>query len=240
MPYLVLGLGALALAVVGMNVFVRANPAVLAKVLKRAGGLIALGLALVLLVTGRIALAIPVAVGGFALLTGQGLSSSFGGRRTNPSRGQGSRVRAAYVEMELDHDTGDMAGRVMAGTYEGRELEALSLAELKSVLMEAAGDVDSVRLIEAYLDRRMPGWREDVEGDADAGRGEAGGAGGLGALTLEEAYEILGLQPGATAQEIGKAHKAMMKRVHPDFGGSASLAARVNAAKDLALRHAGE
>ncbi len=240
MPYLVLGLGAFALMMLGTNLFMRANPAVLAVVLKRAGGLICLGLALAFLVTGRIGLAIPVAGVGLALLAGRGLPGGFGGRRTKPTAGQGSRVASGYVEMILDHDTGDMTGRVLAGSLTGRDLESLSLTDLKSVLVEAAGDADSVRLLEAYLDRRMPGWREDVERDGDTGRGEAGGASSLGALTLEEAYEILGLQPGATAQEVGKAHKTMMKRVHPDFGGSASLAARVNAAKDLALRHVSE
>ena len=236
MPYLVLGLGVLALAFLSANAFVRANPAVLARVLTRAGGLVALGIALALLVTGRIALAIPAAGLGLALLTGGGLSGAFGGRRTAPSPGQGSSVRGAHVEMTLDHDTGHMTGRVTKGMQAGRDLDDLTLDELRRVLEEARSDPDSVGLLEAYLDRRAPGWREDVEGDADVGRGPAGGGGGA-ALTLEEAHEILGLQPGATAQEIRQAHRTMMKRVHPDFGGSAALAVRVNAAKDLALRH---
>lgn len=243
MPYLALGLLVLGLVYVGMNVFVRSNPAVLARVLARAGGLVGLGAALVLLFTGRFAFAIPVAVVAFGLLTGRGFSnpfagggSGFGGIRGAPSGGGASEVRSAFLRMALDHDTGEMHGTVEAGTHAGQALDDLTLDALKRVLVEARGDADSVRLLEAYLDRRMPGWREDVETDGHAGQGSAGGEGaGLGPLSLQEAYEILGLQPGATPEEIRQAHKAMMKRVHPDFGGSAHLAARVNAAKDLAL-----
>ena len=55
------------------------------------------------------------------------------------------------------------------------------------------------------------------------------------ALEREEAYKVLGLQPGASREAIKAAHRRLMQRVHPDHGGSDELAARVNKAKDLLL-----
>jgi hypothetical protein len=96
-------------------------------------------------------------------------------------------------------------------------------------------DVEGGRLLEAYLDRRFPGWREDAERDPNL-RGRADFQ--HGAMTEQEAYEILGLQPGAGPDDVRAAHRRLMKRLHPDLGGSTYLASRVNQAKDLLLdRH---
>ena len=57
-----------------------------------------------------------------------------------------------------------------------------------------------------------------------------------GAMTPEEAYEVLGLRPGATEAEIRAAHHRLMRAAHPDSGGSDWLATRVNLARDVLLR----
>ena len=55
------------------------------------------------------------------------------------------------------------------------------------------------------------------------------------AMTREEAYAVLGLQPGASEQEIRAAHRRLMRGAHPDGGGSDWLASRVNQARDVLL-----
>ena len=55
------------------------------------------------------------------------------------------------------------------------------------------------------------------------------------AMRPAEARELLNLPVGASKDEIRAAHRRMMARVHPDAGGSAGLATRVNAARDTLI-----
>jgi DnaJ family protein C protein 19 len=54
-------------------------------------------------------------------------------------------------------------------------------------------------------------------------------------MNRQEAYEILGLKPGASEVEIKAAHHRLMRSAHPDVGGSEWLATRVNQARDVLL-----
>src|SRR4030095_4434600 len=117
------------------------------------------------------------------------------GRRTAKTPGAVSRVRSAMIEMELDHETGAMDGTVLAGSLAGRRLGELPEAALRHLYVECArSDPDGVRLLEAYFDRRFPRWREHAQSDADT---RAAVYPHDGAMTEQEAYQILGLQPGA-------------------------------------------
>lgn len=144
-----------------------------------------------------------------------------------PGAGQRTEVRTAFVEAWIDHATGDVGGRVIKGRFAGRSLEALGDGELLELHAECAGDADSLRVLESYLDRRLgPDWRK---AQAPPPRGPRTD------MTRDEALAILGLASGATADEIRAAHRRLIVRVHPDAGGSADLAARINRAKDVLL-----
>jgi hypothetical protein len=152
--------------------------------------------------------------------------------RAGGESGKRSTVRSAMFDMELNHDTGEMDGQVLTGRAEGRWLSQLSESELMTLLTETEQDAESAALLEAYLDRRMPRWRQHSEADPDA---RQRGPAGSGPMTKQEAYQILGLEPGAAPQQIREAHRRLMKRVHPDSGGSTFLASKINEAKDILL-----
>ena len=143
-------------------------------------------------------------------------------RGGQPSPGQESRVETATLEMVLHHDSGRMTGTVKRGRYAGADLADLDLPMLRALLADcAAEDPESVPLLEAWLDRAQPDWRDGAPPPGD------------GPLTRSEALAILGLDEGATEAEIRAAHRRLMRSAHPDQGGSAWLAARLNAARDL-------
>ena len=206
-------------------------------VARTAGGIASLAVAALLLFRGRIDMAIPVGGFGAWLLGMKGFAVPGWGARTQASPGRQSRVRSAMLEMTLDHDTGALGGRVLAGAYAGRALDDLSETDLSVLARDClGGDPEGSRLLEAYLDRRFPGRREARQGDAHPGA--TGRRRDAGMPTEQEAYEILGLQPGAGDDDIRRAHRALMKKLHPDQGGSTYLATRVNQAKDVLLnRH---
>jgi DnaJ domain len=232
MATLLFGVVVLALLLVALNAFAKINPHTAAVVLKTGGGIGALAVAGVLGARGRLDIAIPLGLTGLGLLGWLPWSIPGLMDRTRKSGGQISRVRSAFLEMELDHDTGAMRGRILAGPHEGAELDALDLATLTGCLVDI--DEESRALLMAYLDRRNPSWREHAQGDAATRASSA--AWRSGKMTEEEAYQILGVEPGASAEAIGRAHRTLMKKLHPDQGGSTYLAARVNEAKDVLLR----
>jgi len=228
---LLLGIAALILLLWLLNSFTKADPRLVLRSARIGGGIAALLGALALALVGRESIAVPLGVGGLALLGLWPLSRSFGGR-TQKSPGQVSRVRSAFLEMELDHDSGAMRGRILAGKHEGVTLDALDVATLVGLLPDI--DQESHALLAAYLDRRVPGWREHAQANTATGQGSAPHT--TGPMTQQEAYQVLGLQPGANDAEISRAHRTLMKKLHPDQGGSTYLAARVNEAKDILLR----
>jgi hypothetical protein len=235
MHYLVLAVLFLLIVYAALRSFLNANPKTIAQNMRKMAGFGALLLALFFTVTGRFPLAVPLGVIAISLLKGS-LSgfNPFPGN-ANKSSGQQSRVRTRTIEMELDHDTGEMEGRVVRGRYASQMLSSMSESELIELWNECQKrDTQAAQLLEAYMDRRTPDWREGVGAKAKQNSGAGGRSDGP--ITRDEAYEILGLEPGASKTDIRRAHRRLMKRMHPDQGGSTYLAAKINEAKDLLLK----
>lgn len=221
MPYAIAVIAIFVMVVLLLPRLANANPATLA----RAGrGTIAgtvFAIAAFFALRGLLPVAIPLFLFGLFLLGAQR-----GFNRTSKSPGQKSSVRTSVLDMWLNHDDGSMDGTVLSGHCTGRQLSELGLAELLQLLGEcvSAGD-QSEALLMAYLDRVHPQWREQA--------GTAGGNAAAGSMSREDALDVLGLKEGATEKEIRSAYRRMMKKHHPDNGGSAYLAARINEANDV-------
>jgi hypothetical protein len=240
MPYVLALIVGLALLVAAGNAFTRLNPGQLALVLRRSAATMLLGAAGFLALRGMLPVAIPLFLFGLGLL---GIRP-FAWQQKTP--GQKSRVATSLLAMELDHDSGNMEGRVLSGRFTGRELATMELRELLDLREEALALNDqSSALLDAFLDRRDPVWRETWAARHGTGQGGdgsrasngsgRGGRNGRTAMGREEALQVLGLAEGATEEEIRAAHRRMMKNYHPDHGGSDYLAAKINQAKDVLL-----
>lgn len=246
MQYFILGIALLVALLFLGRWFVDADPRALARNLKW-GALAAAGVVLVLLLaSGRAALlAALVPAGVWLFRVYQRYRAAQG-----PRAGQSSQVRTRFLEMTLDHDSGGLDGRVLDGRHADRQLSELDLAALKELLEEyRIADAQSASVLEAYLDRTQPEWRDAGEpggpetasqespGGGEAGAGRQRGPRPAGAMTRAEALEILGLEEGAGVEAVREAHRRLMQKLHPDHGGSNYLAAKLNEAKELLLRH---
>jgi hypothetical protein len=232
MPYLLAGLLVLVLVFWLSRKARGVNSKALLSNLRPLAALVCILVAGVLVLTGRVAAAVPLAMIGLSLWgrLGSGLGN-YGRSRAQP--GQKSKVQTEYLCLELDHDSGKITGRVLQGPFQGRELDDLIFSELEQLYTEWQGEDDSLRLLETYLDSRAPDWRSQFQADM---HGRSGGAAQSGTMTHQEAYDILGLHANASKAEIIAAHRRIMALVHPDKGGSTYLATRVNAAKDILLK----
>lgn len=235
MPAILLAIVCLVALGLGIAWFLRANPSSVAKRLRVVVALlIALGIGALLVVGLRFLPSVLPELFGLAGVVITGLIARALRQRpspgfSTPGSGQRTEVRTAFFEAWIEHATGDVGGRVLQGRFAGRRFDDLSEAEARDLHSAVAGDPESVRILEAYLDHRLgTSWRQ-------TGRAAGSGQSATGAMTRGEALAVLGLAEGASDEEIRAAHRRLVQRVHPDVGGSADLAARINRAKDILL-----
>ena len=239
---ILLGAGLLA-----MRWLATAEPRAVRKALVGVVALVLAVLALVLLVTGRFIAAVPLAMAAFAAYqryrnarrwwrwasTAAGAAAGDGGDGTQ----RASEVNTDWLSMTLDHATGALDGTVRQGPYAGRALGSMTMDEVLDLFGQLqAADQEGARLLEAYLDRAHGAdWRGRAGAHAGPESGGGDAAGFDSAMSRDEAYRILGLEPGADAAAVREAHRRLMLKLHPDQGGSTYLASKINQAKDLLL-----
>lgn len=235
---LVIGLLLLAAFILLSRWFATASPGRVLRAATWTGATLLITLGAFLAATGRLGWAIAALAGAIPWVTRalrthallRTLRSYFGGRQTaRPSSGSKSEIETSLLRMALDHDTGAMEGVILSGPFQGRPLSALTRSEFLVLWQQSQAEPQSAQLLAAWADRMQPGWRDAAE-EVSGGAGQAERA---TSMSRDEAYEILGLQPGASNAEIRAAHRRLMSVVHPDRGGSTYLAARINQAKDL-------
>jgi hypothetical protein len=229
---------------------VSADPRALAKGVRYGGGAAAIGIAIFLIVNDRWPLALMALGAALPLvMRWRALRDRVQAAR-GPSPGQRTEIATEMLRMTLDHDSGAMSGSVIKGMYAGRDLASLGLDEL-SVLLEVcrAEDPPAVALLESYLERRFGSdWGQEPGAagpKSDRSRSDQPGAGSRsgsrvrsadsGQMTRHEAFEILGLADEATPDQSKESYRRLMAKLHPDTGGSAYLAVKLNQAKALLL-----
>jgi len=231
LQWLLVVAGSLFLVLFTVRRFVNASAATMARGLRTFALVTLVAFGLLLIVAGRlpwqtaiVVLLLPVAI--FFLTRGSGTAA---GQKS--ATGRRSEVTTRFLRMILDHDTGELDGTVLHGTFAWRALSSMSLDELRSLVAEISVDADSLNVLATYLDRiHGETWRETT-----GGTGGHRPAAPAAAMTRDEAYKILGLAPGAGEGQIRAAHRKLMKLSHPDHGGSDYLASKINEAKDLLL-----
>ncbi len=267
MQFFLFGMVALAAMLLFMPRVAAINVAVLARSMSWAGGLGTLMIGVTMLLRGWVFAGIWLTgFGAFLLmrLLQPWTWAQWQGRSSTNRRV--SHVTTEHLNVELEHETGVMRGQVLKGFFVGRDLETLRPVELAHLWADCQfADPQSAQILEAYLDRVHPTWRDDMartsraqgstggrqsgRNDGNDGRGGRRQADGAqadngqfddaafddGRMTQHEALDILGLQAGASEEQIRQAHRALMLKLHPDRGGSHILAAKVNEAKDVLL-----
>ncbi len=229
--------------------FLRAPPQNVARVLRRVAVAVGIGVLVWLAASGRLHWLFVVLGTLFAFLPRLlpflpiigGLYKRYQAAKAAQAAGGGaatgrvSQVETRYIRMSLNHDSGEIDGVVIDGRFKGARLTELTIEQLIELLRECRiEDPEAAQLVQAFLDGvHGATWR------AQAGEGASGGEQrpppSGGAMSPEEAREILGLQAGASDEEIIAAHRRLMQKLHPDRGGSGWLAAKINQAKDLLL-----
>lgn len=145
---------------------------------------------------------------------------------------EGSEASTDELAMVLDHESGNISGRVLKGPHANKDLNELDDIEVAE-LYRSLKTEESKRLLEAYIARHRPdlGTQNHADGEQEAQSDDQ--------MTVQRAADILGVEPTASRDKIVEAHRRLIQHLHPDQGGSSYLAAELNEARRVMLEHTG-
>lgn len=142
-------------------------------------------------------------------------------------------ISSSSIKITINTDNKEVTGKVLRGKNAGENLDTLSLTDLNELLkIYAKKDKESEQILISYMDLNHENWRVKMSGYYES---TVQSTGLSGRMTKRKAIEILGLSSHPTEEEVKTNHRQLMKRFHPDYGGSPFLAAKINTAKDCLL-----
>ena len=184
---------------------------------------------MLLVITGRIPIlfaAVSAAIPFFHRLMAFrgifGILGRFAGQKFGPTT-----LTTAWLIVEYDLAKRSLDATVTKGQLIDKKLSELSDTELNTLLAQVKEDFQSRAAVNAYLMARQGSAYSQQNGPNSSTEAQ---------ISVVQAYEILGLEQNASHEQIKKAHKQLMQKIHPDRGGSSYLAAQINAAKDVLLK----
>lgn len=199
------------------------------QLLRNYGSLIAVALLVVFIATGKLNWLIG-ALGSAGLLIWRNLFllKKFAPllfQLANKHAGFAPIIRTKFLKVQLSKE--NLQGEIIEGPLKGNQLAELSSEDIEKLsLYYKENDKESLLLLHAYIQHQNinPNSRQQNSQYQEPSSLEP---------SKKEALEILGLDDSAGREEILKAHKKLLQRLHPDRGGSNYLAAKVNRAKDI-------
>ncbi len=141
--------------------------------------------------------------------------------------------KTEFLHLQLNIKTGQISGTIVSGPHQGSSLESLTSEELKTLEKHYKNlDKTSYYLIRVIRQRGGHQYKESDQHQKNQSSGlfQAN-------PSTNEAQQILGLSNNPDKQQIIKAHRSLIQKLHPDRGGNDYLASRVNLAKDVLLQN---
>jgi hypothetical protein len=146
-----------------------------------------------------------------------------------------STVSTKYIEMMLDHESGKLSGKVIAGEFQNKLLDDLDQTQLSKLFdFCISNDIDSARLLENYLVDRFG---ENPSNSTNSNNSDI--ASSTDEMSLSEALQILGLEDNPDNDEINKSYRKIMQQLHPDRGGNQYFSVKANQARKVLLNKYG-